>query len=197
MKDLEHIFFNSRKSFFAWLKRNHDKSIGIWMIFYKKHTDIKCITYREALEEALCFGWIDSIIKKIDDSRYVRKFTPRTNTSNWSDLNKKIVLSLMKTGKMTEAGLAKIDNYLKTGKVEWEIKNGKKSSGRKEFHVPDFIIKAFRENEPALENFIKLSQSNKRIYVGWITSAKREETIMKRLEESILLLKENKKLGLK
>jgi uncharacterized protein YdeI (YjbR/CyaY-like superfamily) len=197
MRDLEHIYFDSRKSFRGWLEENHNKSLGIWMIFFKKHINVSCIEYREALEEALCFGWIDSIIKKVDDSRYVRKFTPRTNTSNWSNLNKKMVLSLIKNGNMTEAGLEKIDSYLKTGRVDWEIKSGKKSSKAKEFHVPDFILKAFAENEPALKNFNNLAQTYKRYYVGWITTAKREVTILKRLEESIRLLKENKKLGLK
>jgi len=78
------------------------------MIYYKKHTSTRCIEYKEALEEALCFGWIDSILKRIDDERYVRKFTPRTNIYNWSDVNKQIVLSLTEKGLMTEAGLRKI-----------------------------------------------------------------------------------------
>ncbi len=197
MKDLEHLYFESRKAFRDWLEKNHDKSMGIWMVFFKKHTDVKCIEYKEALEEALCFGWIDSIIKKIDELRYVRKFTPRTNTSNWSDMNKKIVDSLIETGKMTEAGLKKIGNYKETGRVDWDFIDRKKNQGRKELNVPDFILKAFAENEPALRNFNNLAQSYRRYYVGWITAAKREETILNRLKESIELLKENKKLGLK
>ncbi|MBM4159163.1 MAG: hypothetical protein FJ216_10365 [Ignavibacteria bacterium] len=197
MKKLEQIYFDSRKSFRDWLEINHNKSLGIWMIFYKKRLNIKCIEYNEALEEALCFGWIDSIIKKVNDDQYVRKFTPRTNNSNWSDLNKKIVLSLIDKGKMTEDGLRKIDIYIETGKVDWENESSKKDKEKKGFQIPDFIINEFAKNEPALTNFNNLARTYKRHYVLWITNAKREETILRRLSESIELLKKNRKLGLK
>src|SRR3989339_631051 len=150
MKELENLYFNSRESFRKWLEKNYNESIGIWMIFYRKQKNNECIKYNEALEEALCFGWIDSIIKKVDDDRYVRKFTPRTNISNWSDINKKIVLSLIEEGRMTEAGLAKIDIYSKTGRVDWESKVPQENEEKKEFQLPDFIFKAFSDNEPAL-----------------------------------------------
>jgi uncharacterized protein YdeI (YjbR/CyaY-like superfamily) len=127
----------------------------------------------------------------------VRKFTPRTNISQWSDFNKKIVLSLIEKGKMTEAGLEKIDSYLKTGRVDWESNVAKIDEEKKEFQVPDFIQRAFSENEPALTNFNNLARTYKRHYILWITNAKREETILNRLNESIGLLKENRKLGLK
>lgn len=197
MRELEHIYFNSAESFRSWLEKNHNKSIGIWMIFYRKQKNIECIKYTEALEEALCFGWIDSIIKKVDDDQYVRKFTPRTDFSKWSDLNKKIVLSLIEKGKMTEIGLEKIDIYLKTGKVDWKRDVSKKYEENKELQVPDFIRRALSENEPALTNFNNLAMTYKRHYILWITTAKREETILNRLKESIELLKENRKLGLK
>ena len=167
------------------------------MIFYKKHVNIDCAKYNEALEEALCFGWIDSIIKKVDDEQYVRKFTPRTNISKWSDLNKKIVLSLIENGRMTNAGLEKIDIYLKTGRVDWTIKKSIAERKANEIRVPDFILKGLAQNEPALTNFNNLANSYKRHYILWITNAKREETIFNRLKESIELLKENQKLGLK
>lgn len=197
MRELEHIYFNSSESFRSWLEKNHNQSIGIWMIFYRKQKNIECIKYTEALEEAMCFGWIDSIVKKVDDAQYVRKFTPRTNISKWSDLNKKIVLSLIEKGKMTEAGLEKIDIYLKTGRVDWKSNGSKKDEENKGFQVPDYILRAFSENEPALTNFNNLAQTYKRHYILWITNAKREETILNRLKESIGLLKENRKLGLK
>lgn len=167
------------------------------MIFYKRHVNIDCIEYNEALEEALCFGWIDSIIKKVDNDQYLRKFIPRTNISKWSDLNKKLVLSLINEDKMTEAGLRKIDIYLKTGKVDWDVKSSKRDNKKKEFHIPDFILKELAKNEPALTNFNNLAQTYKGHYIQWITNAKREETILSRLKESIKLLKENRKLGLK
>jgi len=194
MKDLEHKYFKTKEALRSWLEKNHDKNPGIWMIFYKKHVDIECVKYREALEEALCFGWIDSLVKRIDNDQYKRIFTPRINISNWSDLNKKLVIELIKKGKMTEAGLKKIDLYVRTGKIDWETKELRETQ---EFDIPEFIIKEFAKNEPALTNFNKLAQTYKQHYVYWITAAKREATVYRRLKESIELLKENKKLGMK
>ncbi|MCX6246626.1 MAG: YdeI/OmpD-associated family protein [Bacteroidetes bacterium] len=196
MKELEQIYFNNKESFHCWLQKNHDKSLGVWIVFFKKHVNVECIKYNESLEEALCFGWIDSVIKKIDDDQYARKFTPRTNTSKWSELNKKIVTALIKKGKMTEEGLKKIDIYLKTGRVDWENKEFEEKE-IKEIDIPDFIMEEFAKNEPALTNFNNLAQTYKRHYILWITNAKREETIHNRLKESVELLKENQKLGLK
>lgn len=196
MRELENIYFRNKEEFRNWLEENHDTNPGIWVIFYKKHINIDCIKYNELLEEVLCFGWIDSLIKKIDDDKYARKITPRTNTQKWSELNKKKVIELIKEGKMTQAGLHKIDNYLKTGKVDWPVnKSGKKEL--KENDIPDFIIEELAKNEPALINFNKLATTYKRHYILWITNARKEETIRSRLKESIGLLKENKKLGLK
>jgi uncharacterized protein YdeI (YjbR/CyaY-like superfamily) len=196
MRELENIYFRNKEEFRNWLEENHDTNPGIWVIFYKKHINIDCIKYNELLEEVLCFGWIDSLIKKIDDDKYARKITPRTNTQKWSELNKKKVIELIKEGKMTQAGLHKIDNYLKTGKVDWPVnKSGKKEL--KENDIPDFIIEELAKNEPALINFNKLATTYKRHYILWITNARKEETILNRLKESIGLLKENKKLGLK
>jgi uncharacterized protein YdeI (YjbR/CyaY-like superfamily) len=196
MKELEQNYFRNKKAFRNWLIENHDKCPGIWIIFYKKQVNTECIKYIDALEEALCFGWIDSLVKKIDPDRYARKFTPRANTSRWSEVNKKIVSRLIKTGKMTEEGLKKIDIYLKTGIVDWENKELTEKTTR-EFDIPDFIIEEFARNEPAFTNFNNLAQTYKRHYILWITIAKKEETIHKRLKESVDLLKGNKKLGLK
>lgn len=196
MKDLENYFFADESSFRKWLNENHDKSPGIWMIFYKKQTGTECIKYPEALDTALCFGWIDSIIKKVDETQYARKFTPRTNVSKWSEFNKRRVGELIRNGKMTEAGLSKIDSYLKTGEVKWSVsEKSERRSGK--FQIPRFIIDEFAGNEPALTNFNGLPPYQKRYYVLWITDAKMDITIKKRLKESVMLLKENKKLGLK
>jgi uncharacterized protein YdeI (YjbR/CyaY-like superfamily) len=196
LNNLEQIFFDNRNSFHAWLESNHDRSSGIWMIYYKKHTGTCGISYPEALEEALCFGWIDSLIKKIDDDRFARKFTPRANPAKWSELNKKMAGELIIRGKMTEYGLMKIDSYRKTGKVEWPSEEPGVKPER-ELTAPDFMLDAFSQHEPALAHFQKLPQSCKREYILWITQAKLEETIRKRLEEAVELLKKNQKLGLR
>lgn len=193
---MESLYFADENSFRDWIIINHDKSPGIWLVFHKKKTGIKSIGYNEALDVALCYGWIDSIIKRIDESRYARKFTPRTNTSKWSDVNKKRVDELIERGEMTETGLKKIDSYLKTGKVNWTttVASGIKT---KDINIPDIIKNAFAENEPALSNFYSLAPTYQNQYILWITNAKREITISNRLKESINLLKENKKPGLR
>jgi uncharacterized protein YdeI (YjbR/CyaY-like superfamily) len=196
MKELEYIYFKNREELRNWLQKFHDTCSGIWVIFYKKHLKIECIKYQEVLEEALCFGWIDSIIKKIDEDKYVRKITPRVDTKNWSELNKKIVNELIKKGRMTQAGLRKIDCYLETGTVDWKSKKPE----RKRIHnsdIPDFIFEELARNEPALINFNNLAPTYKRHFIVWITYAKKAETVRARLKESIRLLKDNKKLGLK
>lgn len=196
MQDLDQIHFENSNTFRTWLKDNHDKSPGIWLIFYKKHTNTECITYTEALDESLCYGWIDSTRKRVDDEKYIQKFSPRKNNSNWSVVNKLKVLALIKQGKMTEIGLNKIDEYLKTGKLNWKLEElNKKKEDRVE--IPAFIVNEFSNNEPALTNFNNLAKSYKKQYIGWISSAKREGTRLKRLSESVNLLKENKKLDMK
>lgn len=197
MIELDYLFFKDRNSFRRWLEMNHNYSPGIWMIYHKKHTNIKNIAYHEALEEALCFGWIDSLKKRIDDEKYARKFTPRKNITKWSDINKKLVMSLLENGSMTEAGLCKIDMYLETGKVNWDIDKLTKGKDKNEFEIPEFILMEFANNEPALTNFNKLAPSHKRNYIRWITEAKRDKTVYNRLQESVKLFMENKKLGLK
>jgi uncharacterized protein YdeI (YjbR/CyaY-like superfamily) len=196
MKELENKFFVDEVSFRKWLAANHDKCPGIWMVYYKKHTGKECITYAEALDTALCYGWIDSIIKKIDDAKYARKFMPRTNSKKWSEFNKKRVASLIKEGKMTEIGLRKIESYLKTGEVNWADTSTVKMN-KDQLHCPEFILEAFALYEPALSNFNSLAPSYQRQYILWITAAKREITVKKRIEEAIGLLRENRKLGLK
>jgi len=117
MKITEKLHVTNRDEWLAWLRENHDTKKGVWLLHYKKHTGKPSIPYDDAIEEALCFGWIDSIIKKIDDEKFARRFTPRKGKSRWSELNKKRARKMMKAGKMTEAGIAKIREAKKSG--EW------------------------------------------------------------------------------
>ena len=110
VKAMRQIQVSTRGEWRKWLAENYDKEAdGIWLVFYRRAAGRASLGYEEALEEALCFGWIDSIIKKLDEARYCRKFTPRKNTSRWSPANRKRVAKLMKSGAMTEFGLAKIE----------------------------------------------------------------------------------------
>ena len=196
MQELGLIHFKNREELRQWLENNYDKSPGIWMIYFKKHTCQDSVLYEEALEEALCFGWVDSIIKKIDEERYARKFTPRINTVKWSDFNKNKVFELLENGRMTQAGLNKIDPaVLQSIKSKQHSDTG--NNKRSELIIPCYITEEFGKNEPALINFNKLAPSHKKEYVFWIINAKKQETIAKRISESIKLLINNKKLGLK
>ena len=105
---MKQLYVTNRGQWREWLSTNHATKDGIWLIFYKKETSRPSIAYEIAVEEALCFGWIDSIIKKIDAARYARKFTPRSDKSYWSQLNKKRAAKMIRRGRMTEVGLAKI-----------------------------------------------------------------------------------------
>lgn len=191
MKTTGKLYVTNRDDWRAWLRRNHDAKKEVWLIYYKKHTGKPRIPYDDAVEEALCFGWIDSIIKKIDDEKFAQKFTPRKGKSKWSELNKRRARKMIKEGKMTEAGLAKIQDAKNSG--EWF----KTASVRRELVIPPYMEKALATNKKALDYFNNLANSYKRQLVGWITSAKREKTRKRRLTEAISLLEQNKKLGMK
>ena len=188
---IRQLYVADREQWRDWLSENHSKEAGIWLVFYKKETSKPTIAYEAAVEEALCFGWIDSIIKKIDAEKYARKFTPRSDKSKWSQLNKKRANKMIKKGRMTEVGLAKIKSAKK--KELWD----KDDRPRISLDIPPEFAKALARNKKAKENFDKLAPSYRKHYIGWITVAKRPETKKRRIEESIALLEKGQKLGLK
>lgn len=173
-----------------WLEKHHDKEDEIWLVFLKKHTGKRAISYSEAVEEALCFGWIDGIAKRIDEDKYAQRFTPRKNNLNWSELNKSRVKKLIENGKMTDAGLKKVTFSLDEAPKKEEIK-------RITPDVPGKLQEALDKNKIASDYFNSLAPSYRKMFLLWINSAKREETKLKRIDEAINLLTQNKKLGLK
>jgi uncharacterized protein YdeI (YjbR/CyaY-like superfamily) len=186
------LYVKKREVWRKWLERKYDKEKEIWLIYYKAHTKKPSIPYNDSVEEALCFGWIDSIIKRIDDEKFARKFTPRTNINKWSESNKERIRKLIKEGRMTEMGFAKIDQTTLNKKEETFRDKLKKT-----LVIPLNIKKELMSNTMAWENFNNLALSHKRQYIGWIISAKKEKTQMSRVKEAIGLLSQNKKLGLK
>jgi uncharacterized protein YdeI (YjbR/CyaY-like superfamily) len=174
-----------------WLKQNHRIVDEIWLVFYKKGAGEQSLDYDGALDEALCYGWIDSIIKKIDETKYARKFTPRNEISKWSEINKKRVARLIKAGRMTEAGLAVVKAA--KGNGCWD------KSDRPPIvtEVPVELEVALKKNKKARENFGQLAPSHQKRYILWITTAKRQETRDRRIREAIALLTKGEKLGLK
>ena len=156
---MKQLYVTDRDKWCEWLSRNHDIEAGIWLVFYKKETSRPTIAYEAAVEEALCFGWIDSIIKKIDAAKYVRKFTPRTDKSKWSQLNKKRANKMIKQGRMTEIGRAKIKEAKKTGL--WD----KDARPQISFDIPPEFAMALARNKKADECFSKLAPSYRKHYI--------------------------------
>ncbi len=105
---MQELYFKTSQEWREWLSDNHNKESEVWLIFFKKEIGEPSIDYESSVEEALCFGWTDSIIKKIDESRYARKFTPRKDNSKWSKINKKRVARLIKSVRSTDVGLSKL-----------------------------------------------------------------------------------------
>ncbi len=154
-------------------------------MFYKDHTGVKSIPYEDSVREALCFGWIDSLIKRLDDDRYARKFTPRKPTSKWSAINRKRWVELKTAGLLTSAGLGAAPTdavYAPRPAIP---------------NLPAYITTALKRNRTAWTFFQKLAPSYRRHFVAWIHTAKRLATREKRIRASIALLAAGKKLGLK
>jgi uncharacterized protein YdeI (YjbR/CyaY-like superfamily) len=188
---MKQVYVKTRKDWRDWLNQNHDKSKGIWLVFYKKHTGKATLEYDEAVEEALCFGWIDSIIKKIDDEKYVRKLTPRKNDSRWSDLNKKRIIKLEKQGLLTEAGIGKVRTAKASGL--WNKPDRVQVSS----NIPRELASVLVKNKKAKNFFDQLAPSYQKRFIGWISTAKRQETRERRIREAVNLLEKGEKLGMK
>ncbi len=176
----------------AWLASNHDKESEVWLVYYKKETGKASVAYGDSVEEALCYGWVDSIIKSLDDTKYARKFTPRKEDSKWSPSNIKRVEKMMMQGLMTEHGLRLVEAAKRTG--QWETPTQKPILTYK--MLPAFA-EALKNNAKALETFDNLAPTYQKQYLAWIETAKRPETKEKRIKESIRLLEEGEKLGLR
>jgi uncharacterized protein YdeI (YjbR/CyaY-like superfamily) len=185
MTELMTLQIRSRREWRAWLAKNHTSSPGVWLVFHKAHTGKKSVPYEDVVREALCFGWIDSLIKRLDDDRYAFKVTPRKPTSKWSALNRKRWAELKAAGFLTSAGLAAAptDNSYAPRPVIPDL--------------PVYIAKALKANPKAWAFFQQLAPTYRRNFVVWIHTAKRPETREKRIRESIELLAAGKKLGLK
>ncbi len=175
----------------SWLKRNHSNAKEAWLVFYKKHTGKGKMTYAEALDEALCFGWIDGKLRRIDHEKHTIRFSPRRKGSVWSDRNARRVRKLIREGRMTPAGLSKIDE--KTLRRQTS-RNGRPSL---RFRISSEMKRRLMSNEKAWSNYCNLAPSSKEMYAFWLSSAKRPETKERRLKEAIALLKKNRKLGMR
>ena len=172
-----------------WLAEHHESDSEVWLIFHKQHTGVPSIDYSDALDEALCFGWVDSLVKRLDDRRYARKFTPRRADSRWSTANRKRYAALKASGRLKRSGLerAPTDRTYDLPPPRLELPS----------RLPSYIQAALRQRPAARRTFEALPPGQRRRYVAWIDSARREETKARRLKEAIRLLAAGKQLGLK
>jgi uncharacterized protein YdeI (YjbR/CyaY-like superfamily) len=189
---METLYVTDRGQWREWLSKHHGTEKVVWLLFYKKDTGKGSIPYDDAVEEAICFGWIDSIVKRIDDQTYARKFTPRTDPHRWSDLNKERARRMIEAGRMTPAGMGVLKADLEGPPAR---PGGTRPSG--EPVLPPHLERLIRDNERAWAGFMKLTDAQRRLYIRWITDAKKDETRLRRVTEVIGLLEEGKPLGMK
>jgi len=167
-----------------WLAKHHASESEVWLIFHKQHTGKPSVAYNDAVDDALCYGWIDSLIKRVDDDRYARKFTPRKVDSNWSSANIKRYAALKAANRLAAPGLERGPD----GRPVVDM--------ARPGYVPEYIEQAIRKNARAWKFFENLAPSYRRLYVTWVDSAKREVTKQSRLRQAIEMLKSGRKPGI-
>ena len=181
----------SREQWRNWLETNHAKETEVWLVFLKRHTGRLNVSYNDAVEEALCFGWIDGVKRSIDENRYTHRFTPRKSDSKWSRINKERALRMLKAGQVAPAGKRCIELAKRNGR--WVNPATRPTS----FSMPPEFSARLKRNKKATTFFESLAPSYQRQYIAWIATAKRRETKNARLEEAIELLKRGEKLGMR
>lgn len=174
----------------AWLAEHHGSESEIWLVYYKKHTGRPTLDYGVSVEEALCYGWVDNLIRRFDDDRFARKFTPRKPGSKWSPSNKQRIAKLEAEGRMAPPGQALVDAARLDG--SWDAPD------RPEIPTgptPEFAT-ALAEHPEAKTFFDTLTPAQRKQYIGWIATAKRPATRERRITESISRLERGEKLGM-
>jgi len=189
--NLPELYFKTTAEWRDWLRENQATSNGLWLIFFKKESGKPSLDYEASIEEALCFGWVDSIIRNIDAEQYARKFTPRRPDSKWSELNKNRIAKLIRENRMTPGGLALVETARQNG--QWDKSDRPDIS----FDIPDEFQTTLAENPKALQYFRQLTPTGRKQYLVWINVAKQPETRTRRIREAVTLLESGRKLGLK
>jgi len=187
-KKIETYYPKTKQQWRKWLLKNHSKENAVWVVFYKKKSNIPSISWSDAVDEALCFGWIDSVKKKLDEERSIQFFSKRKPKSTWSKINKEKVKNLIETGKMTQSGLDCIDVAKQNG--SWQILDSVE-----ELVIPEDLEKALKLKAQALDFFLSLNKSTKKMLLQWLVLAKREDTRKKRISEIVesVLIKQKPK----
>lgn len=180
------VYLQTSAQWRNWLAKHHESESEAWLVFYKRDTGQASIAYEDAVDEALCFGWIDSLIKRLDETRYARKFTPRKPDSRWSTLNRNRYARLVESGRLTEAGRKRAPTD-RSGDAP----------PRSVVKMTPYFREALKSHPAARTYFDSLAPSHQRRYIGWIDSAKRQETKERRAQEAIKMLEAGTKVVLK
>jgi uncharacterized protein YdeI (YjbR/CyaY-like superfamily) len=174
----------TRERWRGWLAKHHASESEVWLIFHKRHTGKPSVAYEDSVDEALCYGWIDSLIKRIDDDRYARKFTPRKADSAWSSSNVRRYAALRAGNRLAAPG------------VERSPDGKRVAVAPRPATIPAYVEDGIKRDSRAWKFFESLTPTQRRMYVGWIDEAKREETRQRRLRQVIGRLKAGRKPGL-
>ena len=185
---LKQVYAPNRSAWRQWLAEHHATSPGVWLIYHKKSAGRERLDYGDAVEEALCFGWIDSLTRTLDTERYEQLFTPRKPKSTWSRPNKGRVERLIAQGLMQPAGLAAIELAKQNG--AWSSLDAVDA-----MEIPSDLASALRKNARARKNFEAFAPSIRRGFLYWVLSAKRPETRAKRIAETVARCEQNRKPG--
>lgn len=173
--------FRDRRAWRKWLEKNHATAKEAWFVFYKKHSGKRGVPYEDAIEEALCFGWIDGQMRRIDSEKHMLRFCPRRKGSVWAESNIRRVKKMIKAGKMTRAGLEAFEGHEKRTVPSF-------------VEMPGDLERALKANRKAWTNFSNFPPSHRKHFLWWVTSAKTPETRNKRIQELVKRSEENRRL---
>jgi uncharacterized protein YdeI (YjbR/CyaY-like superfamily) len=184
------LYFKTRADWRSWLEENYQKTDGIWFVFYKKLSGKPSVAYNDAVEEALCFGWIDGKIKRVNEDYYIQWFTPRRPRSKWSELNISRVNKLLAEDKMRPSGIRAYENAEKRPESFYSQMEDDN------LQIPEDLIAALTSNPVANDNFMKFSPSCRKLYLLWLSDAKRQETRLARIAKIVDRSEKNIKAGM-
>lgn len=184
LEEKEILYFKNAHEWRKWLHNNHNLSKGVHLVFYKVSSANESMRWEDAVQVAICYGWIDSTVRKMDEERRRQLFTPRKDKSVWSKLNKNYVEKLTADNLMHESGLKKIETAKKNG--SWQSLDTVES-----LEMPKDLEMAFAKNKSALDNYHNFSPSYRKNYLYWLNQAKREETRQSRIEQIVKFCEQN------
>lgn len=184
------LYVKDREEWRQWLIENHSTCEEVWLIYYKKPSGKPRIKYDDAVEEALCFGWIDGKIKRVNEDYYIQRFTPRRRGSRWSKLNIERVNNMTEKGLMTQSGLDAYKEVVDKPSLAYENRKDEEPS------IPEDLLAELNLNEKAYRNFVNFPPSARRIYISWLNDCKREQTRIARIMKIIAFSENNTRPGM-